>query len=210
MLVELFIKGGPFMWPILVVFGFAMIIVLERFYSLTSSELRTKGFLKKVENVLRTEGLEEAKEFCKQSASPVAAIYYQALSKMDYGIDEVEKTVQSAGSLEMAFLEKNQVWLSTAIALAPMIGFTGTVSGMITAFQDIEAANDMTPAIVAGGISEALLTTLFGLVVAIIITVFQNWFMDRIDKLIVSMEKSSILLMDVLMEQAKKPAEKEN
>ncbi|HDR04890.1 MAG TPA: MotA/TolQ/ExbB proton channel family protein, partial [Candidatus Marinimicrobia bacterium] len=181
MLVELFIKGGPFMWPILVVFGFAMIIVLERFYSLTSSELKTKGFVKKVENVLRTEGLEEAKGFCAKSSSPIAAIYYQALSKMQYGIEEVEKTVQTAGSLEMAFLEKNQVWLTTAISLAPMIGFTGTVSGMITAFQDIEAANDMTPAIVAGGISEALLTTLFGLVVAIIITVFQNWFMDRID-----------------------------
>ncbi|HDR03689.1 MAG TPA: MotA/TolQ/ExbB proton channel family protein, partial [Candidatus Marinimicrobia bacterium] len=147
--------------------------------------------------------------FCAKSSSPIAAIYYQALSKMQYGIEEVEKTVQTAGSLEMAFLEKNQVWLTTAISLAPMIGFTGTVSGMITAFQDIEAANDMTPAIVAGGISEALLTTLFGLVVAIIITVFQNWFMDRIDKLIVSMEKSSILLMDVLIEKENKPAGKE-
>lgn len=208
MLVELFIKGGPFMWPILIVFAFALVIILERFYSLTTSELRTHTFLKSIEDVLKNDGLDAAKEVCAQSSSPVASIYYQALDRLDFGIEEAEKTLQTAGSLEMAFLEKNQVWLSLAISIAPMLGFTGTVSGMVNAFQDIEAANDMTPAIVAGGISEALLTTLFGLVVAIIVTVFQNWFMSRIDKMIVDMEKSSVLLMGMLVEKYLKKKEK--
>ncbi len=203
MLIDLFLKGGPFMWPILGVFVLGLIIVFERFYSLTTAELQTRTFLKSVNNILKDEGVAAAKEFTASSSSPVASVYHEALSRVDQGMEKVEKSIQSAGSLEMAFLEKNQIWLSTVISVAPMLGFTGTVSGMVSAFNDIAAANDMTPAIVASGISEALLTTLFGLVVAIMMTLFQNWFMDRIDKIIVSMEESSVELIDILSQKVK-------
>jgi len=110
----------------------------------------------------------------------------------------VEKSIEAAGSVEMSFLERGMIWLATVVTLAPMLGFTGTVSGMVRAFSDIAAANDIQPAIVAGGISEALLTTLFGLVVAIIIQVFYNYFTSRVDKIIVDMEENTINLMDTL------------
>ncbi len=201
MLVNLFVQGGAFMWPILVVFALGLIISFERLYSLSVAEIQTKKFLKDVEDIIRDEGVEAAKEYCVESSSPVASMYHEALSRIDQGIEKVEKTIASAGSLEMAFLEKNQVWLSTVITLAPMLGFTGTVWGMVKAFQDIAKANDISPTIVADGISMALLTTLFGLIVAMIIQVFQNWFLTRIDKLIIDMEKSSVTLLDVLAEK---------
>ncbi len=201
MLVNLFVQGGAFMWPILVVFALGLIISFERLYSLSVAEIQTKKFLKDVEDIIRDEGIEAAKEYCAESSSPVASMYHEALSRIDQGIEKVEKTIASAGSLEMAFLEKNQVWLSTVITLAPMLGFTGTVWGMVKAFQDIAKANDISPTIVADGISMALLTTLFGLIVAMIIQVFQNWFLTRIDKLIIDMEKSSVTLLDVLAEK---------
>ncbi|MDK2976838.1 MAG: biopolymer transport protein ExbB [Candidatus Marinimicrobia bacterium] len=203
-MVELFVKGGPFMPWILGVFIFGLIIVFERFYSLTAAELRTRSFLKKIETILREEGPETAKEECEKSSSPVAAIYHEALSRMDQGLERVEKVIDSAGALEMAFLEKNQIWLTTVITIAPMLGFIGTVSGMVSAFDDVAAANDISPAIVASGISEALLTTLFGLIVAVIISIFQNWFMSRIDKMVIDLEKSAVTLVDVLSEKMKK------
>jgi len=201
MLVNLFVQGGAFMWPILVVFALGLIISFERLYSLSVAGIQTKKFLKDVEDIIRDEGVEAAKGYCAESSSPVASMYHEELSRIDQGIEKVEKTIASAGSLEMAFLEKNQVWLSTVITLAPMLGFTGTVWGMVKAFQDISKANDISPTIVADGISMALLTTLFGLIVAMIIQVFQNWFLTRIDKLIIDMEKSSVTLLDVLAEK---------
>lgn len=201
MLVDYFVQGGPFMWPILGVFALGLIISFERLYSLTVAGVQTKTFLKDVENTLKDDGVEAAKEYCAKSSSPVASMYHEALSRVDQGIEKVEKTIASAGSLEMAFLEKNQVWLSTVITIAPMLGFTGTVAGMVKAFQDISKANDISPTIVASGISQALLTTLFGLIVAMIIQVFQNWFLTRIDKLIIDMESSSVTLLDALAEK---------
>jgi biopolymer transport protein ExbB len=202
-MVELFVKGGPFMPWILGVFIFGLIIVFERFYSLTAAELRTRSFLKNIETILREEGPEAAKEECVKSSSPVAAIYHEALSRMDQGLERMEKVIDSAGSLEMAFLEKNQIWLTTVITIAPMLGFIGTVSGMVGAFNDVAAANDISPAIVASGISEALLTTLFGLIVAVIISIFQNWFMSRIDKMVIDLERSAVTLVDVLSDKTK-------
>jgi len=188
---------------ILGVFIFGLIIVFERFYSLTAAELRTRSFLKNIETILREEGPEAAKEECVKSSSPVAAIYHEALSRMDQGLERMEKVIDSAGSLEMAFLEKNQIWLTTVITIAPMLGFIGTVSGMVGAFNDVAAANDISPAIVASGISEALLTTLFGLIVAVIISIFQNWFMSRIDKMVIDLERSAVTLVDVLSDKTK-------
>jgi len=120
-MVELFVKGGPFMPWILGVFIFGLIIVFERFYSLTAAELRTRSFLKKIETILREEGPEAAKEECEKSSSPDAAIYHEALSRMDQGLERVEKVIDSAGALEMAFLEKNQIWLTTVVTIAPML-----------------------------------------------------------------------------------------
>ena len=123
---------------------------------------------------------------------------------MDRGHDEAEKAIQNAGGIEMAFLEKNMIWLNAVITIAPMLGFTGTVVGMIAAFDAIKAANDISPAVVAGGISQALLTTAFGLIVAMIIQTFQNVFVARIDKLILDMEEQSIKILDFLHDLNKK------
>ena len=197
-MVEAFSKGGPFMWPILIVFIIALIFVFERLFTLTKTTLATNAFLKKVDEVLKNNGIAEAIEICRNTPGSIAQVYLAGLSRADKGSVAVEKAIESAGSIEMSFLEKNMVWLTTAVSIAPMLGFTGTVSGMVGAFDAIAAANDISPAVVASGISEALLTTLFGLIVAIIIQVMQNVFTWMIDKLIVRMEETSIDLIDTL------------
>ena len=145
-------------------------------------------------------GIEGAIAECEKTPGPVASILHAGLSRADKGLESVEKSITNAGSIEMAFLERGMVVLSTVIVLAPLLGFTGTVQGMVNAFDAIKVANDISPAIVAGGISVALLTTLFGLVVAMIIQVFYNFFTSRIDKLIIDMEESSVELMDALVD----------
>ena len=197
-MVELFLKGGPFMWPILIVGIIALIFVFERLFTLTKTTLATNSFLKEVDEALKGKGVDEALEICRNTPGSIAQVYLAGLSRVDKGSVAVEKAIESAGSIEMSFLEKNMVWLTTAVSIAPMLGFTGTVSGMVGAFDAIAAANDISPAIVASGISEALLTTLFGLVVAMIVQVMQNVFTWMIDKLIVRMEETSIDLIDTL------------
>lgn len=197
-MVDSFIKGGPFMWPILVVFIIALIFVFERLFTLTKTTLATNTFLKKVDAALKNEGITAAIEVCRNTSGSISQVYLAGLSRADKGTEAVEKAIESAGSIEMSFLEKNMVWLTTAVSIAPMLGFTGTVSGMVGAFDAIAAANDISPAVVASGISEALLTTLFGLVVAMIVQVMQNIFTWMIDKLIVRMEETSLDLIDTL------------
>ncbi|RKY61323.1 MAG: MotA/TolQ/ExbB proton channel family protein [Candidatus Neomarinimicrobiota bacterium] len=198
MLIDLFNQGGIFMWPILVLFIFGLMISLERIYTLSKSALTTKRFIPKLQEALKEDGVEAALKVCEETPGPIAAIFHAGLSRADKGIDAVEKSIEAAGSVEMAFLEKGMIWLATVITVAPMLGFTGTVSGMVNAFQDIAAANNISPAVVASGISEALLTTLFGLVVAIIIQVFYNLFTARVDSIVVDMEENSINLIDTL------------
>ncbi len=197
-MVAWFLKGGPFMWPILIVFILGLIIAIERFISLTKTSLHTRAFLDKIQGTLKEQGVEAALEVCRNTPGSVSQIYLAGLSRVDRGLYAVEKAIESAGSIEMSFLEKNMVWLSTAVSIAPMLGFTGTVSGMVRAFDAIAAANDISPAIVANGISEALLTTLFGLIVAMTIQIFQNLFTWMIDRIIVKMEETSIDLIDTL------------
>jgi len=203
-MVAWFLKGGVFMWPILLVFIFGLIFVVERFFSLMKTTIQTKSFLKKVNVTLKKQGVDAALEVCRSTPGSVAQIYLAGLSRADRGTIAVEKAIESAGSVEMSFLENNMIWLSTAVSLAPMLGFTGTVSGMVTAFESIAAANDIQPALVAVGISQALLTTLFGLVVATVIQFFQNVFTFMIDKLVVKMEESSIDLIDTIETVGKK------
>ena len=197
-MVQYFIDGGAFMWPILVSLVFGLGFALERAYSLVVSSIDSQKFFTDISDTINESGVDSAVELCNNTRGPVAEIFHAGLSRTHRGLAEVEKAIQNAGSLEMAFLEKNMIWLNTVITVAPMIGFTGTVVGMIDAFDAIKAANDISPAVVAGGISKALLTTAFGLITAMIIQIFQNFFVSRIDRLILDMEENSIKLVDQL------------
>ena len=199
-MVQYFIDGGAFMWPILVSLVFGLGFALERAYSLVVSSIDSQKFFTDISDTINESGVDTAVELCNNTRGPVAEIFHAGLSRAHRGLAEVEKAIQNAGSLEMAFLEKNMIWLNTVITVAPMIGFTGTVVGMIDAFDAIKAANDISPAVVAGGISKALLTTAFGLITAMIIQIFQNFFVSRIDRLILDMEENSIKLVDQLYE----------
>jgi biopolymer transport protein ExbB len=197
-MVDFFIQGGGFMWPILIALLFGLAIIGERAYSLINSSSNTDQFFDDVKTLYDDSGKEQAIEFCENTPGPVASIFYAGLSKMEKTKEEIEKAVQNAGGLEMAFLEKNMIWINSVITIAPMLGFTGTVVGMIKAFEDIKMANDISPAVVAGGISQALLTTAFGLIVAMIMQVAQNFFVSMIDKLILDMEEQSIKIVEYL------------
>ena len=195
-MVQYFIDGGAFMWPILFSLLFGLAFAFERAYSLVQSSVDSKKLYEDVSESMKGGKVQEAVDLCSETRGPVAGVFHAVLSRYDRGIEEVEKAMENAGSLEMAFLEKNMIWLNTVITVAPMIGFTGTVVGMIGAFDAIKAANDISPAVVAGGISQALLTTAFGLIVAMIIQFFQNFFVSRIDQLILDMEENSVRLLD--------------
>ena len=199
-MVQYFIDGGAFMWPILVSLVFGLGFALERAYSLVVSSIDSKKFFTDISDSIEESGVETAIELCNDTRGPVAEIFHAGLSRTHRGLAEVEKAIQNAGSLEMAFLEKNMIWLNAVITIAPMLGFTGTVAGMVNAFDAIAAADDISPAVVAGGISQALLTTAFGLIVAMIIQIFQNVFVAQIDKLVLDMEERSIQLVDHLYE----------
>jgi len=203
-MVQYFLDGGNFMWPILISLIFGLAFVLERFYSLMMSSINTKKFFVEITKTIDDGGIESAVTLCEQTRGPVAEIFHAGLSRMHRGIGEVEKAIQNSGSVEMSFLEKNMIWLNAVITIAPMLGFTGTVVGMISAFDAIKEANEISPAVVAGGISQALLTTAFGLVVAMIIQIFQNFFVSRIDRLVLDMEEYSMQLIDHLYEKETK------
>lgn len=188
------------MWPILVFLILGVAIGIAKMWTLWRAGINTRRFIEKVRTELKEGGTESALELCENTRGPVASIFHAGLMRAQEGIDYVEKSITNAGSIEMAFLEKGMVWLGLIIVVAPMLGFTGTVWGMIVAFDSIKTANDISPAVVAGGISQALLTTLFGLIVAIIVQIFYNWATARIDKLIVDMEQASVQLVDTLVE----------
>jgi len=199
-MVEYFVDGGPFMWPILFLLIFGLMFALEKFYTLMMSSINSKKFFAEVKETLSSDGVAGALELCNKTRGPVAEVFHAGLSRSHRGLDEVEKAIQNAGTVEMSFLEKNMIWLNLVVTVAPMLGFTGTVAGMIVAFNSIEAANNISPAVVAGGISQALLTTAFGLMVAIFIQLLQNFFVSRIDRLVLDMEENSMQLVDHLYE----------
>jgi len=202
-MVELFKQGGGFMWPILVFLVLGVAIGIAKMWTLWRAGINTRRFIDRVRTALKEGGTEAALEICENTRGPVASIFHAGLIRAKEGIDYVEKSITNAGSIEMAFLERWMVWLGFIIVIAPMLGFTGTVWGMIVAFDAIRTANDISPAVVAGGISQALLTTLFGLIVAMIVQLFYNWSTARIDKLIIDMEEASVHLVDTLVEMEK-------
>ncbi|OBX23721.1 MULTISPECIES: MotA/TolQ/ExbB proton channel family protein [Bizionia] len=199
-----FIEGGPgFMGIVLLCLILGLAIAIERIIFLNLSSTNTKKLTQDVEDALQSGGVEAAKEVCRNTKGPVASIFYQGLDRTDEGLEAAEKAVIAYGGVQMGQLEKNVSWISLFIALAPMLGFMGTVIGMISAFDKIEAAGDMNPSLVAGGIKVALLTTVFGLIVAIILQVFYNYIIAKIDSIVNDMEDASITLMDLLIRHKK-------
>ena len=202
-MVQLFIDGGGFMWPILIVFIFGFTFVGERIYHLMKGLGADYNFANEVANTLQNSGLESALSKCNESVGPVANLCYAAIEKTEDGSEAAEKAIDQTSGIEMASLEKNMTWISLSIAIAPMFGFLGTVWGMIEAFNDIKMANDISPAVVAGGISVALLTTAFGLVVALILQFLQNLVMYIIDNQILTMQKSTSLILNTISNKNK-------
>ncbi|WP_291859973.1 MotA/TolQ/ExbB proton channel family protein [Marinilabilia sp.] len=195
-----FIEGGAvFMSFVLLALVFGLAIVIERIIYLNLSTTNTKKLLQKIEDALNEGGVEAAKEVCRNTRGPVASIFYQGLDRFDEGIEVVEKSVVSYGSVQMGLLEKGLTWVSLFIAIAPMLGFMGTVIGMIDAFDTIAAMGDVSATAVASGIKVALITTVSGLIVAIILQIFYNYLVSKIDGIVNNMEDASISLMDILV-----------
>ncbi len=195
-----FIEGGAmFMSFVLLALIFGLAICIERIIYLNLASTNTKKLLQKIEKALDEGGVEAAKEVCRNTRGPVASIFYQGLDRFDEGIEVVEKSVISYGSVQMGLLEKGLTWISLFIAVAPMLGFMGTVIGMIEAFDNIQAMGTISAVAVAGGIKVALITTVSGLIVAIILQVFYNYIVAKIDTIVNNMEDASISLLDILV-----------
>ena len=198
-LMQKFLEGGwAWMLPVLVCLVIGLAVAIERMLFLSFSNINTKKFITKFEETLNNEGVEAAKDLCRNTKGPVASIYYQGLDRLEQGMDAVEKAVVSYGSVQTGQMESGLSWIGLFIALSPMLGFMGTVVGMIEAFDQIQAAGDISPTVVAGGIKVALLTTLMGLIAAVILQLFYNYIISKIDNLVNAMEDASITLVDIL------------
>ena len=196
-----FIEGGAgFMAATLICLVFGLALCIERIIYLSLSKTNTKELLKNVEAALKKGGINAALEVCRNTRGPVASIFYQGLSRYEEGVEVVEKTVASYGGVQLGLLEKNLSWISLFISIAPSLGFLGTIIGMIQAFDKIQQVGDISATVVAGGIKVALLTTLLGLIIAIILQVFYNYILSLIEGLVNEMEDSSISLLDLVVE----------
>lgn len=197
---EKFIEGGvEYMWPILICLILGLAISIERIITLNLATTNTKKLLGQIEDALAKGGVEAAKEVTKNTRGPVASIFTQGLMRHSEGIDMVEKSIVSYGGVEMGRLERGLIWISLFISLGPMLGFFGTVVGMVSAFDAIEAAGDISPSVVAGGMKVALITTVGGLIVGMVLQVMYNYLVSKIDSLVNGMEDASISLVDILV-----------
>ena len=201
---EKYIQGGAgWMTPVLLCLIFGMALVIERILYLNMATTNVQKLLEDIEAKVQKGDYNGAKDLCRDTRGPVASIFYQGLDRIDEGLENVEKAVTSYGGVQMARLENNMTWIALFIALAPSFGFLGTVVGMVQAFDDIEVAGDISPTVVAGGMKVALLTTIFGLIVAIILQIFYNYILTKIEILVASMEDGSITFMDILVKNKK-------
>ncbi len=197
---EQFIDGGPtFMGIVLLCLILGLAISIERIIHLNMASTNTNKLLTDVEDALSSGGTDAAIEVSKNTRGPVASIFTQGLMRMSEGVEMVEKSIIAYGSVEMGKLERGMIWISLFISLAPMLGFMGTVIGMIDAFDAIAEAGDVSPALVADGIKVALLTTVGGLIVAVILQLFYNYLVSKVDSIVNSMEDASISLVDILV-----------
>src|SRR6056297_3122806 len=201
-LVEKFNEGneGGWMWPVLITLILGLAIFLERIITLNLADIDTRKFIVDVQEALQEGGVPAAKELCAETRGPVASVFQAGLMRVDEGVEAAEKAISAYGSIEMSFVESGLAWLSLFIAIAPLLGFLGTVVGMIQGFDAIEQAGDISPTLVAGGIKVALLTTAAGLLAGIILQVGYNYCVSKIDRLIAEMEESSITLIDSIVE----------
>jgi biopolymer transport protein ExbB len=197
---DLYINGGPtFMTPILIVLILGLSISIERIITLNLATSNTKKLLAQIEDALSKGGVNAALDVTRDTRGPVASIFTQGLMRYHEGIDMVEKSIVSYGGVEMGRLERGLIWISLCISLGPMLGFFGTVIGMVVAFDTIEKAGDISPSIVAGGMKVALITTVGGLIVGMILQVLYNYLISKIDSLVNNMEDASISLVDLLV-----------
>jgi len=195
-----FIEGGAgFMAATLLCLVFGLALCIERIIYLSLAKTNTKELLNNIEKTLNENGLEAALDVCRNTRGPVASIFYQGLSRYNEGIEVVEKTVASYGGVQLGLLEKNLSWITLFISIAPSLGFLGTIIGMIEAFDKIQQVGDISATVVAGGIKVALLTTLLGLIIAIVLQLFYNYILSLIEGLVNEMEDSSISLLDIVV-----------
>lgn len=195
-----YIEGDPlWMTPVLICLIIGIALSIERIVYLNLSTINSAKFVGDVEDALKEGGVEKAKDLCRNTRGPIASIFYQGLDRSDEGIEMVEKSVVAYGGVQMGLLEKGLSWLSLFIALAPMLGFLGTVIGMIQAFDKIISDGQVSPTTVAGGIKVSLLTTVFGLIAAIFLQIFYNYIVSKIDGLVNEMEDTSISLVDMML-----------
>ena len=195
-----FIEGdAAFMSLVAIAMVIGLAFCIERIVYLSMAQVNTKKLMAAIADALANNDVEGAKEICRNTAGPVASICYQGLLRIDEGIDTVERSIVSYGSLQSSMLERNCSWITLFIAMAPSLGFLGTVIGMVQAFDDIQKAGDISPTIVAGGMKVALITTLYGIIVALILQVFYNFILTKIEALTSDMEDCSITLLDLLI-----------
>ena len=195
-----FIQGDPlWMTPVLLCLIIGMALSIEREVYLNLSTIDTNKFKQEIEDALKSGGVEAAMDVARNARGPIASIYYQGLSRADEGVDIVEKSIISYGGVQNGLLEKGMTWLQLFIALSPMLGFLGTVIGMIQAFEQIVKDGQVSPITVAGGIQVSLLTTVFGLISAIILQIFYNYITSKVDGIVNEMEEASISLVDMML-----------
>jgi len=195
-----FIEGTAlWMSPILICMIIGLAFIIERIFYLNLATVNSQKLLSKLDEALKSGGVEKAKQVCRDTKGPLAGVFYQGLDRADEGLDSVEKALAAYGSVQIGKLENNLSWISLFIAIVPMIGFLGTVVGMVLAFDDIERAGDISPTIVAGGMKLALITTVFALITAVILQVFYNYIISKIDAIVVDMEDATIAFMDMMI-----------
>lgn len=195
-----YIKGGNFMHPLLLLSVIALVFIIERLWTLSRARINVKSLMGSIIRQLREEGIQSALEVCQRTRGPIAAILHSGLLRADKGPDAVEKAIETAGTIEMSFLERGLVALATISNVAPLLGFLGTVSGMISAFAAIAAAEQVSAKLVAKGIQEALITTATGLIIAVPVTIAHNFFVSQIDRFIIEMEEASATVVNELIE----------
>ena len=195
-----FIEGDAgFMSLVAIALVLGLAFCIERIIYLSLAEVDVKKLMAKLEAALEKGDVEGAKTICRNTRGPVASICYQGLMRIDEGLDVVERSVVSYGGVQAGYLEKGCSWITLFIAMAPSLGFLGTVIGMVMAFDNIQRAGDISPTVVAGGMKVALITTIFGLIVALILQVFYNYILSKIEAITSQMEDSSITLLDMIM-----------
>jgi biopolymer transport protein ExbB len=197
---EKFNQGGTFMWPLLIASIIGLAVILERFWTLSRARVNTTNLMSQMNTALKQDGLQGGIEVCQRTRGPIAAILHAGLMRASKGPEAVEKAIESAGTIEMAFLQRGLIILASIANVAPLLGFLGTVSGMIHAFEAIAAAEQVSAKLVATGISEALITTATGLMIAIPVQLANNFFISRIDRFVLEMEEASIELVDTLVD----------